>query len=508
MTISKRQLLRGAAALGALALRTPLGRGPAAARAAEAVQLAAAWRTLEVKGKPAKVMGLHQADGTAGVFLDPGERFLVQLANHLEAATIIHWHGQDPPVGQDGVAMLGLEALIAPGAVQGYDFAPRPGTHWMHSHQGLQEMQLLAAPLVVRTAEDRSLDAQEITVLLQDFTFRSPEEVMAGLNAGAMPGMKMGEKGMDMPGMKMADMPGMKMEPGGKGMDMPGMGMGEEKGGGAAEDAAATEDFNDIDFDAYLANDRTLEDPLVVRTERRGRVRLRLINAGSATGFWIDLGTLVGTVLAVDGNPVAPVRGRRFPLAEAQRLDLLVEVPAGQACPILAQRVGDTARTGIVLAAPDARIRRIEEAAAAAAGGLDNGLERQLVALAPLPPRPVDRRHTLTLTGSMKPYQWFINGRGWDDREPVRVKQGERVALDFVNKTRMAHPMHLHGHSFQVVALNGKPLQGAVRDTIEVPPWQSASVVFDADNPGRWLIHCHILTHMETGMVTEVAYES
>jgi FtsP/CotA-like multicopper oxidase with cupredoxin domain len=68
--------------------------------------------------------------------------------------------------------------------------------------------------------------------------------------------------------------------------------------------------------------------------------------------------------------------------------------------------------------------------------------------------------------------------------------------------------MHLHGHSFQVVALNGKPLQGAVRDTIEVPPWQSASVVFDADNPGRWLIHCHILTHMETGMVTEVAYES
>jgi FtsP/CotA-like multicopper oxidase with cupredoxin domain len=75
-----------------------------------------------------------------------------------------------------------------------------------------------------------------------------------------------------------------------------------------------------------------------------------------------------------------------------------------------------------------------------------------------------------------------------------------------VNHSTMAHPMHLHGHAFQVNALNGVSLAGALRDTVLVPPMGSVIVAFDADNPGRWAFHSHILYHMMTGMLTEFRY--
>src|SRR5207237_2394002 len=83
-------------------------------------------------------------------------------------------------------------------------------------------------------------------------------------------------------------------------------------------------DLNDIDYDAFLANDRTLTDPEVIRTEPAGRVLLRMINGASATQFWIDLGVLTGTVVAVDGHPVRPIRSTRVPVAIAQGLDVLL----------------------------------------------------------------------------------------------------------------------------------------------------------------------------------------
>jgi FtsP/CotA-like multicopper oxidase with cupredoxin domain len=86
------------------------------------------------------------------------------------------------------------------------------------------------------------------------------------------------------------------------------------------------------------------------------------------------------------------------------------------------------------------------------------------------------------------------------------IAPGQRVAIEMVNRSMMAHPMHLHGHAFQVVALNGVPLGGAVRDTVLVPPKSSVTIAFDADNPGRWAFHCHNLYHQMTGMMTEVRY--
>ncbi|MDE2515921.1 MAG: multicopper oxidase family protein [Rhodospirillales bacterium] len=484
MALARRHFLGGAALL-AVGSAAPAQAGVVASR-----RLTALSRTLEVNGRAARVFGLLGPDGTQGLTLDPGERFRVRLENRLAVRSIIHWHGQTPPVRQDGVAETGLEALIPPGGAQEYDFAPRSGTYWMHSHAGMQEQQLLAAPLIMRDRADLHADMQEVVLMLHDFTFRDPAEILAGLRgmgkmAGADQGMAMG--GMAMPGMSMS------------GMSMPGMAMD-----GTAKPGAA--DLNDVAFDAYLANDRTLADPAVIRVEKAGQVRLRIINGAAATAFWIDLGGLAGQVVAADGDPVHPLAARLLPLAEAQRLDVLLRIPAsGGAFPILALREGALERTGIVLATAGARIAHLPATAATPAPQVDLSLEARLRAAMPLAAQPA-RVQRVTLTGSMMGFHWGIDGREWPQHRPILVEPGSRVAFDLVNRTGMAHPMHLHGHRFQVIGLGGQALAGALRDTVLVPAHATVRIAFDADNPGRWLFHCHNLYHMAAGMMTEVAY--
>src|SRR5438105_1701524 len=134
--------------------------------------------------------------------------------------------------------------------------------------------------------------------------------------------------------------------------------MGSGSTGRMSMGSGTAMDLNDVEYDAFLANDRTLADPEVIRTEPGGRVRLRLINGASATQFWIDLGALTGAVTAVDGHPLRPVRGTRLPLAIAQRLDVLIDLPGKGVYPIFAQVEGKRARTGIVLAASGAPVSR------------------------------------------------------------------------------------------------------------------------------------------------------
>jgi len=266
-------------------------------------------------------------------------------------------------------------------------------------------------------------------------------------------------------------------------------------------------DLNDVEYDAFLANDRTLQDPWVVKVENRGRVQLRLINGATSSAFWIDLGELTGMLVAVDGNPVVPVTGRQFPMTMAQRLDIVLELPSGGAFPILAQVEGKRQRTGFVLATPHARIAKIADLTATEAPPVDLSLEMKLRAATPIVDRPADIVLAMRLTGSMAPYVWSINEQVWPKVDRPLIRQGQRVVIDITNPTMMAHPMHLHGHHFQVTALNGKGFAGAVRDTILVPAMGSARIAFDANNPGRWPFHCHNLYHMLTGMMTEFMYD-
>src|SRR5262249_35187321 len=173
----------------------------------------------------------------------------------------------------------------------------------------------------------------------------------------------------------------------------PGMSMGG---------AAAKPDLNDVKYDAFLANDRTLGDPEVVKVEPGGRVLLRIINSSSMSAFHVDLDRLDGELTAVDGFPVAPVVARRFPIAVAQRLDIRLAIPrAPAAYPVRAVLEGESRQTGIILQAGGAPIARIPDNASTASPALTLDLERRLRAAEPLKPRKADRTHTLNLTGEM-----------------------------------------------------------------------------------------------------------
>ena len=120
----------------------------------------------------------------------------------------------------------------------------------------------------------------------------------------------------------------------------------------------------------------------------------------------------------------------------------------------------------------------------------------------------------LRLQGNMRRYEWLINSIAFNVANPasekaaVHVKAGQRVALKFVNETPMSHPMHLHGHAFQVVSINDRRFSGPLRDTVLVAGKTNVTVEFDANNPGLWYVHCHILWHLDAGMAALVQYEA
>ena len=292
--LSRRALIAGGVAALAAPRIPARAQSPADGAAAAPTILRLARRTIEVNGKAASVYGIRQPDGTFGLLTEVGKRFRVRVENAIAEPSLIHWHGLTPPWRQDGVPGISGPP-IPPGGSADYDFPLNfGGTFWMHSHQGLQEQLLMAAPLIIHDQRDRA-DEQEVVVMLADFSFTPPEQIFENLKkSGSMAGM-------------------------GKSMKMAApMSTGQPK-----------PDLNDVKYDAFLANDRTLADPETVKVEPGGRVLLRIINSSSMSAYHVGLGAIEGELIAVDGFEIEPIRGRRFPVAVAQRLDIRLTLPSG-----------------------------------------------------------------------------------------------------------------------------------------------------------------------------------
>jgi FtsP/CotA-like multicopper oxidase with cupredoxin domain len=461
-------------------------------------------REIEVNGKTASVYGIRQPNGTFGVTTEVGKPFRVRVENGIGEPSLIHWHGLTPPWRQDGVPGISGPP-IPPGASADYDFPLRfGGTFWMHSHQGLQEQGLMAAPLIIHDDRNRP-DEQEVVVMLTDFSFTPADQIFENLKkSGSMAGMAKPAAGAGASMSKMSDTKmGSMAKPVGAAASTSSM-----KVAAPMSTGQSAPDLNDVKYDAFLGNDRTLADPEIVKVEPGGRVLLRIINSSSMSAYHVGLGALEGDLVAVDGFAIEPIRGREFPAAVAQRLDIRVSLPSGAgAYPVLAQLEGERAQTGIILVAAGAPVSRIPGAAETPSQALTLDVERTLRAEKPLAERKADRVHALNLTGEMAGYIWSINNVAWNkDVPPLLVAEGERVELAFVNQTPMPHPMHLHGHEFQVVEIDGERFSGAVRDTILVTPGRRVVVAFDANNPGWWAIHCHLLYHLDAGMFTTIKY--
>jgi FtsP/CotA-like multicopper oxidase with cupredoxin domain len=428
-------------------------------------------KTMLVNDKKSRVFDISQPDGTFGYKGIKGQLFDVIVENKTHVPLVLHWHGIILPNDDDGVPYV-TQFPIPPGNRYHYRFRlKQSGTYWLHSHYKLQEQKLMAAPLIIYDQNEKR--ENEAIMFIQDFTFQNPETVYADLRhvlqkKSMQPTMPMKTKSMT----KMA-------EP----------------------------DVNDVKFDAYLTNHKTLRNPDIIHVVPGELLRLRIINASSSSNYVIDLGKLNGTLIAVDGEPIHPIQHTKFQISIGNRLDIRIFIPPREgAYPILALPEGTHQQTGLILATGKAKVPHLSETTTKTNPLLNYAQERKLSALQPMKRLPVKRSLVFNLQGNMRSYRWAINGKAWPYIMPYVIKPNKRIELVFNNQSNMPHPMHFHGHVFQISEINGQKVAGRKGDTVDVMPHSTMKVIFDSNNPGIWMLHCHVLYHQMGGMMTTINY--
>jgi multicopper oxidase len=483
--------LAGAGAFGLGTIGILAGRGDAAEVAARTVR-ELHLETREVRwevapGKVVKAMAYNGQVPGPEIRLTEGERVRVVLRNALGEPTTIHWHGVDVPNAMDGVPGV-TQQPVPPGATFVYEFEARPaGTRWYHTHfQEHRQMDLgLVAPLIIEPAgrEPIAVD-REYTLVLDDWATGTgkpvPPTVEGTAGARGSRGGMMGGMG-NMMGDRRGGMMGGMMGRGGMGGNQPAY------------------DVMTINGKAYPATE-----PLRVRAGER--VRLRLINASAEHTHVLRLAGHRLSVTHTDGNPlVQPVEVDVLPIAPSERYDAVVTAARPGAWFLYCAAPGHAAAGEQVLVVYEGRDGVKPEAPVEGVAGLSAwqyGLGRGRAVLAP--PSRQERTFDLTLGGGMMGSDvWTINGKRYPDSDPLDARKGDRVRVRLGNMSMEAHPMHLHGQSFKVVAVNGQRLDAPiVKDCVDVEGHMgTVDIEFTAHNPGDWLFHCHKPMHMEGGMM-------
>ncbi|WP_314221803.1 multicopper oxidase family protein [Streptomyces zaehneri] len=459
--------------------------------------------------------------------ISAGDTLAAELSNQLpgRTTTSIHWHGIALRSDMDGVPPVTQTAVRA-GSTFTYRFvADAPGTYFFHPHVGVQLDRGLYAPLIVEDPREPLSYDDEWVVVLDDWldgVTGTPDEAFAELRQG-MGGMDMG--GMDMGGSGDASAPSASAGSSDHdmghtdGTDMSGSGTdGTTAASSAASSGAGMSmrfrlmgatsrllggDAGDVKYPYHLVNGRVPTDPATYTGKPGKRVRLRIINAGSDTAYRVALGGHKLTITHTDGFPVEHQEVDALLLGMGERYDVLVTLGDG-VFPLVALAEGKGAagmalmRTGSgSTPKPDVRPAELD-------GRIVTASQLRATDDVRLDTKKTDRVHRIELTGSMDRYDWAVNGKRYDMADPTAnpllVEEGQRVRLDFVNTTGMWHPMHLHGHTYQLGST------GPRKDTTIVLPRRKVSVVLDADNPGQWMLHCHNAYHGEAGMMALVAY--
>lgn len=490
---SRRALLTGGLGLAAVGTLSACGADSAAVpvrSASTATSTPASGRSVVTRTVTAKPVTLDLGGPTVQTWAygeeapgqliraTAGDLLRVTLDNQLPAETTIHWHGVATANAADGVPAM-TQDPVAPGDTFEYRFrVPDPGTYFFHPHVGVQLDRGLYAPLVVDDPADPGDYDLEWVVVLDDWvdgTGRTPDDVLESLTAGTSSSSG-GMGGMDM----------------GSGMD--GMDMGSGMGA-----SSVFGDAGDIVYPHYLVNGRVPAAPRTLTGKPGQRVRIRVVNAASDTVFAVALGGHRLDVTHTDGYPVRRQSTGAFYVGMGERYDVEVTLEDG-VFPLVAQPVGKAGlaralvRTGSG-SAPSASVLPQE-----LAGSVLLGSTLQPANRAKLAARATDTDLRVVLNGQMSPYRWGINGAPFPDNDTMRVAAGDRVRIKVTNMTMMSHPLHLHGHTFAVAE------SGLRKDTLMLRPMESQVLDLDADNPGRWAVHCHNAYHAAAGMMAELRY--
>jgi CopA family copper-resistance protein len=479
-----------------------------------------------------------------------GSEVTLRVRNRLRVPTSIHWHGIVLPFDMDGVPGISFPG-IAPGETFVYRFTLRQsGTYWYHSHSGFQEQAGLYGAMVIEPeAGERHRPDRDYVVLLSDWTDEEPARVLARLKKQgdyyntAQPTLgdflhDARREGVAQALAQRRMWNRMRMSP------------------------ADLADVSGLTY-TYLMNGMAPAGNWTGLFRPGEKIRLRFINGSAMSIFDVRIPGLKLTVIAADGQDVEPVAVDEFRIAVAETYDVIVEPQDERAYTLFAQSIDRSGYARGTLAprigmqaevpAPDPRVwldmrdmmgemggghahGMMHGAMAAAspvrhastehgpgvdmrvdtprtnlddpgAGLRDNG--RRVLTYAdlhtmggPIDTREPGREIELHLTGNMERYMWSFDGVKFSDAAPIHFNRGERLRIVLVNDTMMNHPIHLHGMWSELENAEGG--FQVRKHTINVQPAQRISYAVTADAPGRWAYHCHMLYHMEAGMMREV----
>lgn len=418
-----------------------------------------------------------------------GEKVTIHLKNELPEPVTIHWHGLPVPNSQDGIPGVTQNA-VQPGQTYTYQFvATVPGTYWYHSHQDSvnQVDKGLYGALIVEGKNEEKVD-KDYTLVLDDW-------ISSGKTMDEMGGMS-GMSGMSMSGDHKKDNSNGNVM---NNMDMSSMNMMDNMGM----------------YDLYTINGKSGDSIPPLKVKTGDKVRIRLINAGYIT-HQIHLHGHDFKVIATDGNPInnpSMLKDQLINVAPGERYD--IEFTANNPGNWYLES-HDPANAG------ENMVAKIQYE------GINNTSDkRNYQDLLPsfdltkygeaekgefMLNQKYDVEYTMNLNTGMDKngMVYTINGKAFPNTALIKVKKGDLVKVTMKNLSKnVDHPMHLHGHTFQVLSKNGKPLTGSpiMKDTINLKPGDEYVVAFKANNPGDWMFHCHDLHHASAGMVTDVKYD-
>ncbi|MEL6278676.1 MAG: multicopper oxidase family protein [Pseudomonadota bacterium] len=465
MKVNRRTFLGGAAALASLSASS--------AHAGRQVDLVAApgEAGLVVPDGPATKAWLYNGTAPGPVLrARQGEELKVDFKNQLPEPTTVHWHGLRVPVEMDGVPFLS-QPPVAPGESFTYRLQLEDaGTFWYHPHVNSSEQVgrglygLLIIEELPEAAARLGAD-REVAWAIDDWRLDDDAQI------------------------------------------------------------APFGSFREMSHAGRIGNVLTVNGTYLTNTELRAgeRIRLRLANVANAQTFYLKFAPFDPWLVALDGHPVPPRRLGEdgLWLGAAQRADLVLDVDldpgetakvideaygADRAFEVMTWTVGDAApiRTDSLpppQMLPPNPIRRPDLSTAAEhrlalEGGAMSGMTGAMMG-----GKMIGMRE-LAQAGKM----WALNGAVpadiYKDPRLFQFDLGRTQIIALENKTRWAHPIHLHGHSFHVLKDGEDPLAGAeIRDTVLLLPQESARIAFVADNPGKWMLHCHVLEHQAAGMM-------
>jgi FtsP/CotA-like multicopper oxidase with cupredoxin domain len=549
INLNRRKLLKQALVLGGGAtigaLLPPWARSIAAGMPAQMptlsgdeIRLVIGHTPITIDGKQGHAVTINGTVPGPLLRLKEGQRAKISVTNNLNVDTSIHWHGLLVPPAMDGVPGVSFPG-IRPGETFVYEFpVVQSGTYWYHSHSGLQEAEGHYAPIVIEPAHADLVESdREHVIVLADHSEMHPHLIFKRLKqqGGVFNYQRQTIAGLladrDQTFAERAEWARMLMDP---------------------------TDISDVTGAVlnFLVNGHGPRDNWTALFNPGERVRLRFINAAAQMMFNVRIPGLKLTVVAADGQNVRPVEVDEFQIGNAETYDILIHPTDHRAYALVAEAVDRSGmgratlapRPGMTAEVPPLRKRPLAtmkdmgmDMSSHADMGMDmsmlnprnapqirigpnvqmitpmpmdrtgepgQGLEsvghrvlvyKDLVAREPNPDtRAPSRALEIRLTGNMERFSWGFDG--WKFSEgppPYSFRAGERVRITLVNDTMMTHPIHLHGHFFELLHA---PIGYLPRKhTVNVLPGGKVSFDLTAEE-GDWAFHCHMLYHMHGGM--------